>query len=43
MRKYLQAKLNLWKKLEKRNEKRALVGGIKEEEFHELFQNYTTT
>jgi hypothetical protein len=37
----LQAKLNLWKKLEKRNEKCALVGGMTEQEFHELFQRYT--
>lgn len=41
MRTYLQARLNLWKKLKKRNEKCALVGGMSEQEFHELFQRYT--
>jgi hypothetical protein len=41
MRTYLQAKLNLWKKLEKRNKKCALMNGMKEQEFHELFQRYT--
>jgi len=41
MRAHLQARLNLWKKLEKRNEKCALVGGMTEQEFHELFQRYT--
>lgn len=41
MRAYLRAKLSIWKKLEKRNEKCALLGGMKEQEFHELFQRYT--
>jgi len=41
MRTHLQARLNLWKKLKKRNEKCALMGGMKKEEFHELFQKYT--
>jgi len=41
MQRYLQTKLNLWKKLEKRNMKCALMGGMKEEEFRELFQRYT--
>lgn len=41
MRTHLQARLNLWKKLEKRNEKCALVGGMTYQEFHELFQRYT--
>jgi hypothetical protein len=41
MRTPLQARLNLWKKLEKRNEKCVLVGGMKEQEFQELFRRYT--
>lgn len=41
MKTYLQAKLNLWRKLAKRNKKCALVGGMKEEEFSELSQRYT--
>jgi len=40
-RTYLQDKLNLWRKLSNRNKKCALVGGMKEEEFHELSQRYT--
>jgi ubiquinone/menaquinone biosynthesis C-methylase UbiE len=40
MKAYLQARLNLWKRLEKRNRKCAIVGGMKEEEFNELFQGY---
>jgi ubiquinone/menaquinone biosynthesis C-methylase UbiE len=40
MHSYLQAKLNLWKKLWKRNEKCALLGGMKEEEFRELSERY---
>jgi len=31
----------LWEKLEKRNEKCALLGGMKKQEFRELFQRYT--
>ena len=41
MKAYLQARLNLWKKLEKRNEKCALLGGMKKQEFHELSQRHT--
>lgn len=41
MRTHLRARLNLWKRLEKRNEKCALVGGMNEEEFRELSQRYT--
>jgi ubiquinone/menaquinone biosynthesis C-methylase UbiE len=37
---YLQARLDLWKKLQKRNKRCVLVGGMKEEEFDELFQSY---
>ena len=40
MRAYLQARLNIWRKLEKRNEKCALVGGMTEQEFHELYQRH---
>lgn len=40
MKTYLQARLSLWKKLENRNLKCAVVGGMKEEEFRELFQRY---
>jgi ubiquinone/menaquinone biosynthesis C-methylase UbiE len=36
----LQARLSLWKKLVSRNRKCALVGGMKEEEFDELFQRH---
>jgi len=41
MKTYLQARLNLWKKFEKRNKKCALLGGMKEQEFQELFRRYT--
>jgi len=41
MKAYLQARLALWRKLAKRNKKCALVGGMKEEEFNELFRRYT--
>jgi ubiquinone/menaquinone biosynthesis C-methylase UbiE len=40
MKAYLQARLNLWTRLEKRNRKCAVVGGMKEEQFKELFQGY---
>jgi hypothetical protein len=40
MKEYLQARLSLWTGLEKRNMEHALVGGMKEEEFNELFQGY---
>jgi ubiquinone/menaquinone biosynthesis C-methylase UbiE len=39
---HLQAKLNLWKKLWKRNKKCALLGGMKKEEFLELSKRYTS-
>ncbi len=38
---HLQARLNLWKKLEERNKKCAVLGGMNEEEFQELQQRYT--
>lgn len=41
MQKHLEAKLGLWKKLEKRNRNYALFGGMSEEEFKELFRKYT--
>jgi len=41
MKTYLQARLRLWRKLEKRNKKCALMGGMNEEEFQELFRRYT--
>jgi SAM-dependent methyltransferase len=41
MKAYLQARLGLWRRLEKRNEKCALVGGMNQEEFQELFLRYT--
>jgi len=40
MQSYLQAKLDLWKTLLRRNEKCALVGGMKGEEFRELSKKY---
>lgn len=40
MRAYLQARLNIWRKLEKRNEKHASVGGMNKQEFHELSERY---
>jgi ubiquinone/menaquinone biosynthesis C-methylase UbiE len=42
MQKHVQAKLSLWKKLEKRNRNCALFGGMSEEEFEELFRRYAT-
>ena len=41
MQSYLRARLDLWEKLEKRNEKCALLGGMKKQEFRELLQRYT--
>ncbi|MCW4052328.1 MAG: class I SAM-dependent methyltransferase [Candidatus Bathyarchaeota archaeon] len=41
MKTYLRARLDLWNKLENRNKECAVVGGMKEEEFHELFLRYT--
>ena len=41
MKAYLQARLRLWRKLEKRNKKCALMGGMNEEEFQELFLRYS--
>jgi ubiquinone/menaquinone biosynthesis C-methylase UbiE len=41
MQSYLQERLDLWKKLKKKNEKCALMGDMEEEEFHELSQRYT--
>ena len=40
MKAYLQARLNMWIKLAKRNRELVLVGGMKEEEFNELYQGY---
>jgi len=40
MKAYLQARLSLWTRLEKRNRELAMLGGMKEEEFNELFQGY---
>jgi hypothetical protein len=40
MKTQLRARLSLWKRLAKRNKECALVGGMKEEEFNELFQRY---
>ncbi len=40
MKTYLQARLSLWRKLANRNKEYALVGGMKEEEFDELFHRY---
>lgn len=40
MKTYLQAKVDLWRKLAKRNKKLVLAGGMKEEEFNELYQRY---
>ena len=42
MRGYLKARLDLWRKLKKRNEECALIGGMSEEEYEELFQRYTS-
>ena len=41
MKAYLQARLSLWRRLEKRNKKCALMGGMNEEEFQELFLRYS--
>jgi len=41
MKTYLQARLDLWRKLAGRNRQCAMVGGMKEEEFNELFQRYS--
>jgi hypothetical protein len=41
MKKHLQARLNLWRKLASRNRECALVGGMKEEEFNQLFQKHS--
>lgn len=41
MKTYTEAKLDLWTKLKKRNKECALMGGMKEEEFDELFQRFT--
>lgn len=40
MREHLKAKLVLWRRLEKRNEKCAVVGGMKEQEFQEFNERY---
>jgi hypothetical protein len=40
MRTHVQARLNLWKKLKKRNEKCALMGGMTKQEFQELFRRH---
>jgi len=40
MKAYLQARLSLWRRLEKRNKKCALIGGMNDEEFQELFLRY---
>jgi ubiquinone/menaquinone biosynthesis C-methylase UbiE len=40
MKAYLQARLDMWIKLAKRNRELVLVGGMKEEEFNELYQGY---
>jgi SAM-dependent methyltransferase len=41
LRTHLRARLGLWKRLEKRNEHCALVGGMNEKEYRELSQRYT--
>jgi ubiquinone/menaquinone biosynthesis C-methylase UbiE len=41
MRTHLRARLSLWKRLEKRNEQCALVGGMNKKEFREFSQRYT--
>jgi ubiquinone/menaquinone biosynthesis C-methylase UbiE len=41
MKAYLQARLSMWRKLAKRNRELVSVGGMKEEEFNELYQRYT--
>jgi len=42
MHSYLQARLGLWKKLMKRNEKCASLGGMKKGEFRELSKRYSS-
>ena len=41
MKAYLQARLGMWRKLAKRNRELVSTGGMKEEEFNELYQGYT--
>ena len=41
MKAYLKARLGLWRRLEKRNRKCALMGGMSKEEFQELFLRYS--
>jgi ubiquinone/menaquinone biosynthesis C-methylase UbiE len=41
MKAYLQARLSMWRKLARRNRELVLVGGMKEEEFNELYQRCT--
>jgi len=41
MKTHLQAKLDLWRRLAKRNKECALLGGMKKEEFDDLLQRYT--
>jgi hypothetical protein len=36
----LEAKLDIWRRLRKRNEKCTLEGGMNKQEFRELFQRY---
>ena len=40
IQRHLKARLDLWQKLKKRNRECALIGGMNEEEFKELFQRY---
>ena len=40
MRNYLEARLDLWRKLKERNKECARIGGMSTEEFKELFQRY---
>lgn len=40
IQRYLKARLDLWQKLKKRNRECALIGGMNEKEFDELFQRY---
>lgn len=41
MRRHLKARLDLWRKLKKRNRECTLTGGMNPEEFEELFQRYS--
>ena len=41
LRTHLRTRVRLWKKLEKRNEHCALVGGMSEKEYRELSKRYT--